>query len=381
MSARYQIIVRNQAGAQVAILTTWRTLEYVLRLNDVGSYTLELDGDLAVVDEFVVDGQVEIRRRDQDAGVDWYTDFRGFHRTEQERNEQDGRSVYVSQGVDFKHLLARRVILYSDTTAGAGKTGPGETVMKSYVEENAGAGAFENGRIFDGIFPDFTVQADGGAGLAWAGNKPFRSLLETLREIADVTDVDFDLVATGPAAFEFQAKAEPLGIDRTTVGINPATGLNGAGNAPVIFSLDFGNMEIPALTTHRINEVTVALVLGEGAAINREIVRRPPGATPSGPVTDSPWNYIEGIKLANQVPTIAGLNAAGDAMLQELKARVTFTFRVLQIPSTLYGRDYFVGDRVTARYKDTEHNFQITAATVTVAEGREDIEIEVGDVT
>ena len=47
MSARYQVIIRNQVGVQVAILTTWRTLNYVLRLNDVGSYTLELDGDLA----------------------------------------------------------------------------------------------------------------------------------------------------------------------------------------------------------------------------------------------------------------------------------------------------------------------------------------------
>ncbi|KKK68758.1 hypothetical protein LCGC14_2940850, partial [marine sediment metagenome] len=226
MSARYQVILHDQAGAQVAILTTWRTLDYVLRLNDVGNYTLELDGDLAVVDDFIVDGQVEIRRRDQEAGIDWYTDFRGFHRTEQQRTEQDGLSVFTSQGVDFKHLLARRAILYRDTSAEAAKTGPGETVMKSYVDENAGPGATAPPRLFNGVFPGLAIQADGAAGLAWDGNKPYRALLDTLREIADATDVDFDLVATGPVTFEFQAQAEPLGEDRTTVGIDPATGPN-----------------------------------------------------------------------------------------------------------------------------------------------------------
>ena len=378
MAARYQVIIRDQTGAQVAILATWLTLEYVLRLNDVGGYTLELDGELAVISDFIVDGQVEIRRRDQDASpeIDWYTDFRGFHRTQQQRTEQDGRSVFTSQGVDFKHLLARRAILYRDTSAEAAKTGPGETVMKSYVDENGGPGATAPPRLFDGVFPDLAIQADGAAGLDWDGNKPYRSLLDTLREIADATDVDFDLVSTGPAAFEFQAQAAPLGVDRTTVGIDPATGLNAGGNAPVIFSLDFGNMEIPALTTHRLNEITAAIVLGQGAEGNRVVVERTSAAT-----ADSPWNRIEGNKLANQVEDIDGLNAVGDAMLQELQARISFTFQALQIPATLYGRDYFVGDRVTARYGGTERNFQVTAATITVAAGREDIQIEVSDVT
>jgi len=378
MAARYQVIIRNQAGAQVAILTEWITLDYSLRLNDVGGYTLEINGELAAVDDFVVDGQIEIRRRDQDASpeIEWYTDFHGFQRTRQQRTEQDGRSVFASQGADFKHLLARRAILFRDTTSGAAKTGPGETVMKAYVNENAGPGATAPPRLFNGVFAGLTIQADGAAGSAWDGNKPYRPLLDTLREIADATDVDFDLVSTGGATFEFQAQVAPLGVDRTTIGLDPLTGLNGAGNPPVIFSLDFGNMEIPALTTHRLNEVTAAIVLGQGAEGNREVVQRASAAT-----ADSPWNRIEGIRLANQVDAVAGLNAMGDAMLQELQARIVFSFQALQIPATLYGRDYFLGDQVTARYATTERNFQITAVAVRVAEGREDIQIEVSDVT
>ncbi len=378
MAARYQVILRNQAGAQVALLTTWYSLEYVVRLNDIGTFTLEIDGSLDVVSAFIVDGQVEIRRRDQDASpeIDWYTDFRGFQRTEVLKTDADGRSRFVSIGVDPKHLLARRVILFKDTSTEAAKTGPGETVMKSYVNENAGPGATAPPRLFAGVFPGLTIQASGGAGSTWEGNKPYRPLFRTVREIADATAVDFDLIFTGAVTLEFQAEAEPLGVDRTTTGIDPNTGLNAAGNAPLVFSLDFGNMEEPALTTHRIDEVTAAIILGQGAEEEREVIQRTSAA-----ITASAFNRVESVRNANQEEETAALNAVGDAMLQDLQARETFFFSALQIPSTLYGRDYFVGDLVTARYGSIERNLKIVAATIKVVEGAETIAIEVSNVT
>ncbi len=378
MAARYQVIVRNQAGAQVALLTTWYSLEYTVRLNDIGTYTLEIDGELSIVPEFVVDGQIEIRRRDIDAvpTIDWYTDFRGFQRTQARQTDADGRSRFASIGVDPKHLLARRVILFRAESAGADKTGPGETVMKDYVNENAGPGATAPPRLFAGAFPGLTIQASGGAGSTWEGAKPYRPLFRTVREIADATAVDFDLVFTDGATLEFRAEAEPLGLDRTTTGIDPTTGLNAAGNAPLIFSLDHGNMEVPALTNHRIDEVTAAIVIGQGAEGNRAVVERTSAAT-----ADSAFNRIESVRKATQDDATAALNAVGDAMLQELQARETFLFDALQIPSTLYGRDYFVGDLVTARYQAIERNLKITAATIKVQEGVETIAIEVSNVT
>ncbi len=374
MATRYQVILRDQAGAQVFIFTTWRSLEYTLRLNDIGEYRLEIDGDLAVTADFDLDGQVEIRRRNIDSSpvIDWYTDFAGFHRTEGFRHDQGDASIFVSAGPDYKHLLARRTILFRDTTTGAAKSGQGETVMKAYVDENAGPGATAPPRVFAGVFPSFTVQADGAAGDNWEGNKPYRPLLATLQEISEATGVDFDVVATAPAIFQFQAQAEPLGADRSVLGLNPITGLNAAGNAPVIFSLDFDNMGLPAFTTHRIEEITAAIVLGQGAEGNRAVVQRTSAA-----VTDSPWNRTEGVKNANQDADAAALEARGDAFLQELQARETFTFVALQVPGTLYGRDYFLGDRVTARYGAIERNLQIVSVAIRVEDGREDIAIEV----
>ncbi len=393
MAARYQIRLKDQAGAVVAILTNWRTLTYTRRVNGVDQHSLEIDGDLPVVDLFDLDGQVEVWRSDVAAGggafpymfpfvlgepfapIDWYLDYEGFHRTPIQFHV-GGLSGFTSVGVGYDHLLARRAILYRVKSAGAAKSGAGETVMKAYVDENAGPGATAPPRLFAGIFPDLAIEADGGAGATWEGDRGLRALLDVLKEIADATTVDFGVVGAGAATFEFQAKARPWGKDRTTVGLDPLTGLNAAGNAPVIFSLEFGNMEDPSFAVVRTEEITAAIVLGQGGEGNRVIEERTSAAT-----ADSPWNRIEGVANASQEAAAAGLDAVGDAVLDRLQAKESFQFGFMQIPSTLYGREYFLGDTVTARYKTREANVQIVAVNVTVAQGQgETIGVELANV-
>lgn len=377
MATRYQVRLKDQTGAQVALLTEWRSLEYRKRVNRVDSYSLSIDGDLALVDDFVLDGQIEILRRDLAAtpSFDWTLDFEGFHRTTQRSTAQNGLSTFTSVGRGYDDLLARRAILYRAGTAGADKSGAGETVMKAYVNENAGPGAIAP-RLFSGVTPGLTIQVDGAAGSLWEGSKPFRPLLDTLREIADATAVDFQVVGTGPVTFEFQAQAKPIGTDRTNVGVDPVSGLNAAGNAPVVFSLEFGNMQSPSYSLIRTPEVTAAIVLGQGVEGSREVVQRT-----SGDLADSPFNRIESVRNANEEAATAGLNSFGDAILDKLQAREIFDFQTMQIPGLLYGRDYFLGDTVTARYKSIERQKQIVGVTVNVTEGEETIVIEVGDVT
>ncbi len=378
MATRYQIRLLDQAGVQVSLLTEWRTLEYTKRVNRVGSYTLTLDGDLGVVDDFVLDGYVEILRRDIDAdpSFGWSLDFEALQRTQQRATASNGLSTFLSSGPGYNDLIARRRILFQAATSGADKSGAGETVMKSYVNQNAGPGAISPPREQAGVTLGFTIQSDGAAGATWEGSRPFRPLLDVLREIADATTVDFQVVGTGPATFEFQAQAKPIGIDRTNVGIDPVSGLNAAGNAPVIFSLDLGNMQTPSYSIVRGAEVTAVIVLGQGVEGSREVVQRTSAA-----ITDSPLNRIESVSNANEENTTAGLNSVGDALLDKLQAKEDFDFQTLQIPGLLYGRDYFFGDLVTARYKTIERQKQIIGVTINVTEGVETITIELGDTT
>ncbi len=372
MATRYEIALLDQLGEQVAVITDWRRLEYTNVVNGVGQYKLIIDGDLPVVDDFALDGQIIISRYDLAASptIPKYNDFSAFHRNEIRSTSENGMSTYESQGVSYDHLIRRRIINFRPGTSGADKSGAGETVMKAYVNENAGPDAVSPPRISGGVTQNLTIQADVAGGSAWEGTRGFKGLLDVLKEIADSTAVDFEVVAgSSPATFVFNAKARPIGTDRSVS--------NTAGNAPLVFSLDYANMIEPSYTLSRMAEINRSVVLGQGQPGTREVAVRS-GAG----VADSPWNLIEGTRGAGQEADTAALNVIGDAMLQALRARETFNFDVFQTESSKYGRDYFLGDIVTARYQNVQRDLQIVGVGITVEAGLgEEIRISVSDVS
>ncbi len=379
MAARYQVHLRDQVGGLLGVIAEWVSLRYTVRINAVGEFELTLDQSNPNVTAFVLDAQVEVRRQDLAAvpAIPQYTDFGGFHRSPVFETDAVDDDIFRSIGVSYEDLLARKTIAYPTASAGAAKTGVGETVMKVYVDENGGPlSTLANGRNVAGIFTGFTVPVSAGGGGSWTGDRAGRRLLDVLREISDATDVDFRVVNTGAATWEFRAQAAPIGVDRTVVGLNPATGLNGAGNTPVIFSLGAANMGAPSFSTNRVGEKTVAIVQGQGIQGDRAN-----SIVTAAAATDSPWNAIEATFNANEEAAAAGLAALGAAKLEELQARETFAFDVLQQPGTLYGRDYFVGDLVTARYLTFERSIKIIAMTIEVIGGVENLTAELSNVT
>lgn len=399
MAPRYEIRVKDLSGAVVAILTDWKTLRYTKRINDLGSYTLTVASDSQLVPNIVLDGQIEIYRQDLaptnassasfpynfpfyfavddgSAPIQLYKDFEGFHRTMVMETTERNEDLFSSIGVTYLDLIRRRVIGYPANSAQATQTGPGETVIKSMVTQNAGPGATAPPRLYVGTTTGLTVEATGGAGTTWTGDRSYRNLLDVIKEIALATGINFDAVGTGPATFEFRAKAYPWGADRTITGLNMATGRNAAGNTPVIFALDFGNMQTPSYSLNRQNEGNAIIVLGQGQDANRQTVE----SLNVTAIGDSTWNRQEAVRNANQEDTVAGLNSVGEQALIDLKAMETFSFQAMQIPALLYGRDYFVGDSITAKYKTVQKNLQIIGVTVSIQEGVESIQIEVKNV-
>ncbi len=374
MVVAYQIRLLDTLGVEQVRLTEWEHLEFEHRLNDVGTFALAVYGELSVLDSLGVDWQVEVWRQDLDESIALYLEYEGLVRWQEREVTRQGQSLALIAGLDYKDLLRRRMILYFAGSAETSKTGVGETVMKAYVDENAGPGAISPPRVAAGNFSGFTVEADAAGGSAWTGARAWRNLLEVCREIALDTGIDFQVVGNGAAAFQFQAGVTPLGDDRSTVGLDPATGLNGAGNAPVIFSLVLGNMQAPRYALDRRAEITAVTALGQGQQDDRQVVDRT-----SGDISDSPWNRIETVRPAGLESTAAGLNAAADVVLEELAARESFTFQPSQIPSLLYGREYFFGDLVTSRFRGIERNFQITSLRIQVSGGQETITVDVAN--
>ncbi len=135
-------------------------------------------------------------------------------------------------------------------------------------------------------------------------------------------------------------------------------------------------MGTPIYSLQRRSEVTSAIILGQGRGNDRVVEERTSTA-----ISASTWNRIESVRNANQEAQTGGLDDFGDAILAKLQAKEDFQFQVIQTDGAKYGRDYFLGDLVTARYKDIERTKQIVAVTIEVTAGEESINVDLGDVT
>lgn len=345
---------------QVAIFDSWRALEIQRKLNDHDLHTISFEGRDDRIPLFELDGFVEVMR--QVPGSAWYQEYVGFHRTGQYQYTEADNDIFTSYGRGLADLLGRRIIAYKSATAYALKSGPGDNIMKEFVNQNAAVLATSPPRIADGVFPNLTIEGNYSLGLTWAGHKPYQNLLAVLQEISLTSNVDFrvaligGLSLSGTLAFQFQTAYPQLGTDRSTT---------------VQFSLQHGNMLSPSVTVSRTEEVTRIFVLGPGEENNRRVVVRS-----SADTADSPWNLIEATYDARREETLAAMNNAGDARLEELLAQDNFTFEVLQTDSLQYGRDYFVGDLVTASFKAVTAVLKIIGATISVSEGRETINMD-----
>ncbi len=356
----YQVRIKDTTGSVIAVIVDELRIGFTRRVNAPGNHAIIFPGQSTFIDSIGLDYQVEVHRR-LNPSVPFYLEYEGFHRSDMRQTSNKGLRLFTSFGAGYEHLLKRRAILYPNGSAQASKSGVGETVMKAYVDENAGpAATFPPRLLASGVTTGLSMQADGAAGLTWTGDRSFQNLLQVVQDIADAADVDFRVLGTGDALFEFRAQATPIGIDRTVSGA-------AAGVAPVIFSLDRSNMELPLYALNRSEEVTAAIIMGQGIDSDRVVIQR----TDATRIADSPWNRIEIARGAGNESATGGLNAVGDRLLEALRPRESFNFEPIQIESLQYGRDYFLGDLVTARYESIERDVQIETVNIQVQNGKE----------
>lgn len=368
--SEYKVRLKDQSSIVVAEFdqAAWRSLSLNHKVNESTSCRLEIDDNDARRSLFELDGQIEVWRRNPIVGLDWTREWEGMHRTSNRQIFAGDNESFVSWSYKYIELLRRRYIMYVAGSAQANKSGVGETVMKEYANENAGPAALLSlGRLqtleSDGVTLGLSIEADSGGGSSWEGGRAYKNLLAVLQEIGRSTGVDFDVVSLDdPQTFEFRTYVGQRGADRTTVGLDE-NGLNAAGNKPVIFSVGFGNMAVPILSEDRTNEVTNVSVLGQGVETEREVVH----VGDDDAISASPWNRRETVLQANQESATSGLTSAGEEKLAEAEKREDLSFNVLQLASSYYGVHYFLGDLITARYKDQEFNKRIDEVRITVS--------------
>lgn len=361
MAPQYRIVLKTAAGVKVADVGDFLSLAYTKQVNAPGLCQFVLNGEHAAVSLLELDSQVEVYRRDNAQGIDWYCDFYGLYRgTEQAFSKGLDRFTAFCPGQ--LSLLGRRHILYPAGTASRSEftSVAAETVMKTLVNYNAGASATTgNSRKRNGAITGVSVAADAAGGNTISWSCAWKNLLEQLQAIAQVAGGDFDLVKTGAQAWQFRFYAGQLGTDRS---------------ATVTFALEYGNMDEPVYRRMRLDEKTVAVVGGQDTGANRA-TRTRTGADYSAA------NDIELFVDGRSNDADAKLDARGDAALDKATARNEFRYKVLQAPSSLYGLHYSLGDLVKARYKAVELTQQVYGVTVSFSgsDAKEVIDVEMRD--
>lgn len=350
--ADYLVRLHDTDGSLKEVFDKLRKMTINHKNNSISTMTLYLDGPDSRFAEFGLDNLLEVRRKVE--GEDWYREYLGFHRTPQRQFTEGQAYIFTSYSRGLLDLVRRRSILYKATTAHTLKGAAAETVIKEFVYENVGADANDATRLVNGVTTGFTVDVNAALGPTWSGQRSYKNVLEVIQEIANDSHIYFDVIAddTDLDAFTFKTYYPVRGTDRRDT---------------VIFSLDFGNMIIPSYTYSRTEEANVVAVLGpeQGTARRTLVVE-------SLAVGDSIWNRIEATYDARQQQTLAALTSAGNEELEKLKAEEVFAFTILQTDSLKYGRDYFLGDLVTAKFEEIER-------TMIINEVELDLDSETGE--
>lgn len=346
----YYIVIKDTNGVKQEELYEFDTLQYTRKVNEAGLLITDLIADNPKAAALEIGGQLEVKRRNVAMGLDWYTDFVGLIRAFRYTNQNGIDRLRVTAD-EALSLLDDRIIAYNPDVTNRTRFNNvrAETIMKNLVRYNITAsGTVADGRVRLATPSAYTItiQTDAGQGnLLSIGDVTYDSLLLALQEIANIAGGDFDLIQTGNTTFDFRFYNGQRGTDRTNT---------------VVFSLENANLTEPVYEISTLNEKTVGIVAGQGQGVDRDIV------VVNG-VNYASNNNRETFINASQVPkgNIASLTATGEKKLYDLREKVTFDFKVIQSPSTFYGIDFFIGDLVTAKFRDLETVQKVMGVTIT----------------
>lgn len=354
--AEYRLDVHTAVGVKIGEVTDFLELAYTREVNAPGLLTFALDGRHRLVSQLEHNGLVIVYRRNRAMGLEWTPDFWGLFRAHRRQFSDYDRFEAECPGV--LTMLSWRIVAWRAGTANRSsfQNVAAETILKTLVDYNAGPNATTvNGRVRSGVVPGVAVETDLARGNTLSEECAWSNLLKRLQEIASIGGGDFDLIRTGPQAWEFRFYPGQLGTDRT---------------ATLLFAIERGNMADPEFEHDRVDEKTVAIVGGPGEGDDRTVVVR----------TGSDYaasNDLEVFVDGRNGKTADVLVASGDARLREARARQTFDFSVLQTPSAYYGVHYQLGDLVKAKYGSVNVTQKIVGVSVSLdRDGGENIDVE-----
>lgn len=190
------------------------------------------------------------------------------------------------------------------------------------------------------------------------------NLLSEMQKVAALGPLDFFIVwddANSRWKWDMPPNADDnlLGEDRT---------------GEIVFSIDVGNVSSEDRDGTRLSEPTIAIVGGRGTGVDKNIEIQ------YGPNYDASTNAAEIYVNAGGTATDADAQAAGDAALENVAFKETFSFSTRWAPEYTFVKDYGLGDRVSALVDDAFVQKRIVGYSLLVdRDGHEGVDLELID--
>ena len=320
--ADYTIFLRDSSLRRVAVIEDYADLAILLRFNQPGGF--DFTAPAASLAGLLTPGAGIVIERD---GVPFLS---GPIDAKRRTWARDADHLLLS-GPDDTQAVADRVALpvpaAAPSPAGNAyaaaaydvRSGPAETVMRAYVNANAGPGARSERAV-----PGLRLAADQGRGGTITGRARFDALDELLRGLALAGgDLGFRVVqATDTAALEFQ--------------VYPTRDLT----ATTVFSAEYGNLRDYDYR-EGVPDGTYVYVLGGGDLTARTVIE---GGDAAAIVA---WRRREQAVDARNTTDPGELAAQRDKGLMERRADTGLSVTPLDSPGLAFGVEYGLGDRVT----------------------------------
>lgn len=343
-------------GVRVFPLAHYDRLVYTRAINDVGELQITLPGtfDRSLVR---VDGQVQVWRDNKlDTETAWLI------RKIRPETDQYGVTKNILTAYSGLYLVDGRIVL-SDFGSTATKTGPADDSMKGYVRENMGTLAATD-RLIDSAL--FTVAADLTLGASVTHEGARQNLLQACQDLAKAsteagTPLYFDVVyLPDTSMWEFRTYTGARGTDKSSTS-----------GAPVTLSVEYGSVGSEWMEDDYRNEVTVVYAVGQGNGAGRMATVQS-DTTRSG---RSPFGRRE-TYMSTSSEDSGALDSAANAELQRGRPRRIYEATIVSTSASQYGRDWTLGDIVTAQAYDQQFDCRVDAVTVTIdnlSGGRESV--------
>jgi hypothetical protein len=309
----YKIYLRDNTFRRIGEITDFKQLEMVPKFNAVGSFTLDMPTD-SPVSRSLINNQYGIIVKKDNKSI-----FSGNVLSSHRSFSASGDTITFS-GVDDNNFLAS-IIAYPSPNGNFSlsdydvRTGSAETIMKQYVDVNAGPNALPERSIL-------TIQPDTGIGLPVSYSARFENLLDLLSSIAlNGGGLGFRVVQVDNG-LQFQVY-QPTDKSKS-VFFSPILGN--------VSAFDYAN------TAPTANAVIVG---GGGIGVNRIILQK----TDNSSITK--YGRFESFVDQRNTSDTTQLNQSLDEELTNKKEQNSFVFTPIDIPALQFNRDYGLGDKVT----------------------------------